>query len=91
MQLKCPVCGKAVDNLRTAVKGGQYISERCGRCLVLASGSSLFNRKYDRDRQREDYRKDLIQNWEEDFPRAYGGQAALDKGWNLEDIRKYGG
>lgn len=87
--MKCPVCNRNVDNLRTAVKGGQYISERCDRCLALATSSSLFNRKYDRDRQREDYRKDLIQEWEPEFAREFP-QQALDKGWSEEDMRKHG-
>lgn len=85
----CPICKREVETLHTAVRSGQYFSDRCGRCLLPVSGSSLFNRKYERDRQREDYRKDLIQNWEPEFAREYP-QQALDAGWSEEDMRKHG-
>lgn len=88
--MKCPVCNKQVDQLRSAVHNGQYLSERCDKCLSLAKLPADYARKYERDRQREDYRADLIQPWETDYAKIYGADKAREKGWSEESIRKYG-
>lgn len=59
--MTCPVCKKPRDNLRTAIKNGKYISERCESCLSLATSSAVYARKFERDAQAKTFRRDLIQ------------------------------
>lgn len=78
--MKCLVCGRRVDELRTAIKGGVYLSERCDRCINQVPTSAVYARKFERDRQREDYRRDLIQpldgdKMNKDFIRQYPDKA----------------
>lgn len=78
---KCPICKSKVDNLRTAIKNGQYISERCEKCLAHFSASALYARKYEREQMKTNHRKDLIQRFDgdkisEEFVKAYPKRAA---------------
>lgn len=57
----CPICSRQVDSIASAIKKGKYVSERCERCLAMANISAVYARKYERDRQAEDFRRDLIQ------------------------------
>jgi hypothetical protein len=42
------------------------LTEGCKLCLVTAQGTSLYYRKYQRDRMKENHRKDLIQRYDGD-------------------------
>jgi hypothetical protein len=64
--MTCPICGNEAK-LISGIKSGQYISERCERCYgAHPLNVAPYARKYERDRQREDYRKDIIQRFEGD-------------------------
>lgn len=85
----CPVCKREVDHLITSVKNGVYTSQRCERCVANIKAPAAFARKYERDRQREDYRKDIIQKDDPDFVKVYGAEAASKAGWSDQDIIKH--
>lgn len=74
--MKCAICKKEVSSVRTALKNGKYVSARCDSCLANFSQFAVYARKYNRDRDREDHRKDIIQRFDGDkinpeFVRAY--------------------
>lgn len=48
---------------KAAVVDGEYRSG-CKDCLRTNQKSSLYARKYARDRMREDYRKDMLQRYD---------------------------
>lgn len=89
----CPICSRPTDTLRTGVKNGVYLSSRCELCLASEKGISIYARKYDRDRGREDYRKDIIQRFDGDkinpeFVDAYRKEASAQ--WGSDVLRDYG-
>lgn len=89
----CPVCKRPTDILRSAIRNKVYLSERCDRCLAAKNGISIYARKYNRDRGREDYRKDIIQRYEgteinPEFVRAYPEEAKAQ--WGDSVLRDYG-
>lgn len=91
--MKCPVCGREVDILRTAIKGGKLISERCEKCLNSFSGFADYARKGERDHQRRKFEKDIIQKWDgdkpsEDYIKAYPEQSK--KLWGDSVVRDLG-
>lgn len=93
MKRKCPICKRPTDTLRSAIKNGVFLSQRCDYCLASNTGISDFARKYNRDRGREDYRRDIIQRFEgdkinEDFVRAYPEESR--KQWGDQVLRDYG-
>jgi hypothetical protein len=90
--MKCPICHRQTDILRTAIKDGFYVSERCDNCLNSFTSSSVYARKYERDRGREDYRKDIIQRFEGDKPnsefiKAYPKESQQQ--WDENTLRKF--
>lgn len=85
----CPVCKRKTDLLRSAIKSGKYLSERCERCLASFSGFSDYARKYERDTQRRKYEKDIIQRYEgtelnpefvDAYPEQFDGETRRDYG-----------
>lgn len=50
-------------NNKAAVVNGQYTSG-CSKCLNGKQKTSLYGRKWSRDRMRENYRKDMLQRYE---------------------------
>lgn len=90
---KCPVCKKTSDALKTAIKGGQYISERCERCVANFNTSALYARKFERESQKRTYAKDLIQRFDGDkinpeYVKAYPEEAR--KQWGDSVLRDNG-
>lgn len=85
----CPICNRPADTLRSAVRDGIYISERCDRCLNSFSGHSDGSRKFFRDWDRREHAKSIVQPWEEDFPKAFGADKAREHGWSEEAIRRH--
>ncbi len=89
----CPVCKKKVTTLRSGVKGMTYLTDRCDSCFSNYSNIATYARKYNRDRGREDYRKDIIQRFEGDkinpeFVDAYREQSQSEFGDSV--VRDYG-
>lgn len=88
----CPICNQPADILRSVVKDGEYFSERCERCMHTNQPTAAYARKYNRDRDREDHRKSLLQRWEgdhldSDFARAYPERAK--ELFGEDEVRKY--
>ncbi len=93
MKKECPICSRQVDILRSGIKGREYLSNRCDKCFSNYGRISAYARKYNRDRGREDYRKDIIQRFEgdkinPDFVEAYREQS--QKEFGNEVVRDYG-
>lgn len=89
----CPICGNKANKLRTSIKNGQYVSERCDKCHASDVIISDYARKYNRERDKEDYRKDTIQRFEgteinEEFVRAYPKESEAQ--WGSDILRDYG-
>ena len=72
--MTCPVCNKYCATLQAAVVRGVYLSERCDSCLSRQKPGE-FAAKWNRDRQKEDYRKDLLQRWD------FGDKNEIDHDW----------
>lgn len=86
---KCSICNKPADTLRSAVKDGVYISERCDRCLASFSGISDGARAFHRDWDKREHARSLVQPWEENFAKTFGAEKAREHGWTDEAIRKF--
>lgn len=85
---QCPVCGEKVDSVSAGVKNGAYTSERCERCMNIASHGAVFANKYRRDRDREDYRQDILQADDPDFVKQYPDRAR--EMFDDDYLRKHG-
>lgn len=88
----CPICKLDNQVLSSGIKNGKVVSERCERCLANYRPISPFSRKYDRDRGREDYRRDIIQRFEGDkinpeFVKAYPIEA--ERQWGADVLRDH--
>lgn len=88
----CRICKKEAGTLRSGVKNGRYLTDRCEDCFDSNIAFADYARKYNRDRQREDYRKDILQRWDgdkpdKDFVRAYPEKSR--ELWDNETLRKY--
>lgn len=58
----CPVCKEDKPSLSSAVVDGEFKSKRCDNCLGLKLQKPHRGAKeYDRERQRKDFRKDIVQ------------------------------
>lgn len=89
----CSNCGNRVEVVRSAIKNGKFYENMCERCLANYKHIADYARKYDRDRGREDYRKDIIQRWDGDKPsrefiEAYPEEA--EEYFGPENMRDYG-
>lgn len=87
--MKCPICPREVDRLLSGIKNGKVVSERCERCLNSIPSHAELAGNNERTWQRREYAKDIIQPSEEGFAKAYGAEAARDRGWSDEEIRKF--
>lgn len=85
---QCSNCKKKKDIIRSAVKNGVYLKDMCDGCLNSSVGFADKARAFEREWQQREFARDLIQPQDPDFPRAYGGQAAHDRGWSDEAIRR---
>ncbi len=85
----CPICKKRVDILRSAVKGGAYVSERCDSCLASFGGFADGARAFARNWDKREHARSLVQPFEPEFIKAYGADKAREKGWNDDAIRRY--
>lgn len=84
----CINCNKQADYLKTVVINGEVI-DGCEHCLNTSVAEASGVAKYNRDWQRAEYRKSIIQpNQPRDFVRAYG-EKAREYGYSDEQLRKY--
>lgn len=91
--MTCPICNNKATTLRSAVKNGRFISERCDRCLASFVTGAVFARQYERNWQKREYAKDIIQRYEgtdpnPEFVQAYPKQAA--EHWGESVLRDNG-
>lgn len=91
--MKCPICSTESDSLKTAIKDGQYVSERCERCISNFKAGAEFARRHEREWQKRHYKRDTIQRWDgdkpnEEFIREYPDVAV--KQWGQDILRDYG-
>lgn len=92
-KIVCPVCKQPTDILRSSIKDGKYLSDRCENCLNSYKGFSDYARKFERDNQRRKFAKDIIQKWEgtnpnPDYIKAYPEQSK--KLWGDSVVRDHG-
>lgn len=88
--MTCPSCKRKTDTLRSVIIKGEIISG-CSFCLGsnLQKGNDRSAKYYKQEQQRK-FKKELIQPIDQrDFISAYGVQAARDRGYSEEDIRKF--
>jgi hypothetical protein len=95
--MKCPICNKDNVTIQAAVVKGMYLSERCDSCLIRQKPTD-FAAKWVRDRQREDYRKDMLQRYDfsdkneidHDWAKAYPEQALnhFGKDWRIVEYNE---
>lgn len=87
----CPVCQKDKPSLSSAVVNDVYLSRRCDDCLNIPKAKAHGGAKeFDRNRQRKNFGKDLIQGMVNDKPNADFLKAYPDKAksrYTDEEIR----
>lgn len=87
----CPTCNSDVLSLKAIVHKGA-ITRGCDNCVrSRVTHGNNDSAKYDRDRDREDHRGDIVQPFEgRDYIRARGIGGAREAGYSDEDIRIHG-
>lgn len=69
--MRCSNCNKPATSEKTVIYQGSVFSG-CDQCLpTIAKQDARGNAKYKRDRQREDYRRDITQPNQREFAKAY--------------------
>jgi hypothetical protein len=80
----CPICKTETETIfKSGVVNGKYISKRCQICFGLVKIGRIPSEhlvEYNRDRQREDMRKDILQPFinnkpNREFAHAYKNKA----------------
>jgi hypothetical protein len=87
MASKCPNCG-VTGIVKTIIRRGELVQvcDSCTNSFVRPNELAAKNR---RDYQRGEYRRDIAQPFEKDYVKARGIEAAREKGWTDEQIRKH--
>lgn len=65
--MKCPSCQQETISVKSVIREGKILTG-CDACLSSIVQGNVLSAKYNRDRMREDYRKDIVQKSD---PRAY--------------------
>lgn len=90
--MRCPVCRQDKPTLASGVVDGVYKSSRCDACLNMVRRRPVKEAmEYDRNRQRKQFRKDIIQAMINGKPNADFLKAYPDKAkerFTPEEIRK---
>lgn len=89
----CPRCSHETDTVKAGVVNGRYVDNYCNNCINTLTKSSDRFGKYNRDRQREDYRRDIIQPMDGDKPNKEFIREYSDKAKEIftsEEIEKFG-
>lgn len=74
--MKCLSCGLPTTKQKTVIRDGKIV-EGCDACLEdsIQSANTL-NGNHNRNAQRAEYRKDILQKWQSrDYARAFPDQA----------------
>lgn len=87
--IRCSNCETPTERLHSGIKGSTIYQNFCDNC-VGALGTAVFARQYDRQWQRREYAKDIIQPSESGFAKIYGEQKARENGWSDAELRKHG-
>lgn len=66
--MTCPICNQPAQTLKAAIVRGEYMSDRCARCVNTFVPTSDYSAKWKRDRMRENHRGDLLQAFDGDKP-----------------------
>lgn len=73
--MKCPSCQQETISIKSVIRKEEILTG-CDHCLSSLVQSNIMSAKYNRDRMKEDYRKDIIQNTNpRDYAKAYPKQA----------------
>lgn len=76
----CPICKLDKPSISSAVIDGEYYSKRCDACLGLkVQKPTNTAREFDRNRQRKDFAKDIVQGMVNGKPNADFLKAYPDK------------
>lgn len=67
LTMKCGSCHREVGTVKNVIRQGKILTG-CDNCLSNLTQGNVLSAKYNRDRMREDYRKDIVQKSD---PRAY--------------------
>lgn len=83
--MTCSVCNKEAERQRSVIKFGKII-KGCEQCLPaqLVQGDSA---KYYRETQKRDFRRELTQEWQPEYAKAYPELAR--EAWGDDVARKY--
>lgn len=86
--MTCPTCSQSANSLRSIIHNGQIV-EGCANCLDVKPNHGQNDiAKYNRQRDYDDHRQDLVQPLEgADYIHARGIEKAREKGFSDEDIR----
>ncbi len=87
--MTCPTCKTETESVKTVIRRGKLVTG-CSICLHFAPIRNQNDvAKYDRDRQREDYRQDITQPFEgRSYLKTRGIDKAREMGYSDEDIRQ---
>ena len=66
--MTCPVCNQPTQTLKAAIVRGEYMSDRCPKCVNTFVPTSDYSAKWKRDRMRDNHRADLLQAYDGDKP-----------------------
>lgn len=86
--MRCNRC-HMTRQIRSGIKNGVAFRNLCDKCIGVLD-SAVFSRHYERQYQRREYAKDIVQPSEKDFARLYGEDKARENGWTDEELRKFG-
>lgn len=89
MMKTCSICNREVEVIKAVRRNGKFI-EGCERCLSNQHSMSGDSAAYNRNWQRVNFRKDLVQpNQPYEYVKAYGADKARESGYRDDQIRKY--
>ncbi len=74
---------------KAVILHGQVV-ECCDRCQDSLTHPNELAANHRRNYQRREYAQDIAQPFEKDYVKARGIEAAREKGWTDEQIRKFG-
>lgn len=85
---KCPTCHEQARSIKSIIARGEIMTG-CEKCLHTLRKGHEGAAKYNRSRQREDYRADIVQpNMPRDYAKVYPEQAR--EIYTEEQMRRYG-
>jgi len=86
--MSCPRCNTQSATVKTIIRGGQLV-ECCENCMNFHVKPNELAAQHRRSSQQKEYRRDITQPFESGYVKARGIEAAREKGWTDEQIRKH--